>query len=409
MKRKEVKLVVFMGILYFVCQVSRADLGAALVDLIADLQLRKERISIVLTGGYISYAVGMFVNSLLADRRDPRRMICIALFGAAAAHIGIRLFPALPVIAVLWCLCSYLQSMIWPSVLKLAEANISPEHRSSAMNLVSVAQHAGSLSCYLIVPAGLSLGGWRAVMLITASACLACGFAWTFARFLKNAGRNMVKKATHLERMDPDCIVRTQLPLIVAMSCLCGMIRDGITTWAPVYYNDSFSVAPATAVLLTALLPASKILAYALNPFLSARIPSFKKMLCLLYATGIAVSALLFVAHLSGQIFAAVALMAVLLLLNGAAAIVYMIQLPLALSHTGRTASISGIADCACYIGAAISSFLFALIADHGGWGATLCSWCALCIVMFVIVAVQRRIGPEPAAAETASGNSGGK
>ena len=56
-----------------------------------------------------------------------------------------------------------------------------------------------------------------------------------------------------------------------------------------------------------------------------------------------------------------------------------------------------------------ISSFLFALIADHGGWGATLCSWCALCIVMFVIVAVQRRIGPEPAAAETASGNSGGK
>ena len=53
MKRNEIKLIALMGILYFICQISRTDLGASLVDLIADLQLRKERISLVLTGGYI--------------------------------------------------------------------------------------------------------------------------------------------------------------------------------------------------------------------------------------------------------------------------------------------------------------------------------------------------------------------
>ena len=97
-----------------------------------------------------------------------------------------------------------------------------------------------------------------------------------------------------------------------------------------------------------------------------------------------------------------VVMMAVLLLINGAAGIVYLIQLPLALSGTGRTASIAGIADCASYVGSAISSFLVAWIADRGGWGATICSWCALSILMFAIVAIQRRIGTEqmPAANE---------
>ncbi len=402
MKRNEIKLIALMGILYFICQISRTDLGASLVDLIADLQLRKERISLVLTGGYICYAAGMFVNSLLADRRNPRMMICIALFSSAAAHAGIRLFPMLSVITVLWCICSFLQSMIWPSLLKLAEANIAPEHRSSAMSLVSVAQHAGSLSCYLIVPAGLHLGGWRAVMMITTSACLACGFAWAFAEFLKNAEKNTIKNTAHPERMDSKFIFRSQLPLIVTMACLCGMIRDGITTWAPAYYNDSFAVTPTTAVLLTALLPASKILAYVLTPFLAVRVPNFKKMLCIIYGVGIMASGSLLVSHFSGRVFVVVVMMAVLLLINGAAGIVYLIQLPLALSGTGRTASIAGIADCACYVGSAISSFLFAWIADRGGWGATICSWCALSILMFAIVAIQRRIGTEqmPAANE---------
>ena len=195
MKRNEVKLVVFSSILYFVCQVSRTDLSASLVDLITDLQLSKELISIALTAGYISYACGMLVNSLLVDRRNPQLMICVALFSSAIVHIGIRLCPSLPVITVLWCISSFLQSVIWPSLMKLVEANIAPAYRASAMNLASVAQHAGALSCYLIVPVGLNLGGWRAVMMITASACLACGFACTFARFLKNAGTNTIKKS----------------------------------------------------------------------------------------------------------------------------------------------------------------------------------------------------------------------
>ena len=62
-----------------------------------------------------------------------------------------------------------------------------------------------------------------------------------------------------------------------------GMIRDGITTWAPVYYNESFAMTQTTAVLLTAMLPASKILAYVLNPILSKHIPNMRKMLCTAY------------------------------------------------------------------------------------------------------------------------------
>ena len=85
----------FSSILYFVCQVSRTDLSASLVDLITGLQLSKKLISIALPAGYISYACGMLVNSPLVDCRNPQPMICIALFSSAIVHIGIRLCPSL--------------------------------------------------------------------------------------------------------------------------------------------------------------------------------------------------------------------------------------------------------------------------------------------------------------------------
>ena len=78
MKKKHWKLVILSGILYFFCQICRTDLSACMVDLLPDLGIAKDAIGLAITAGYIAYAVGMSINSLLTDRTNPRLMICAA-------------------------------------------------------------------------------------------------------------------------------------------------------------------------------------------------------------------------------------------------------------------------------------------------------------------------------------------
>ena len=67
MKKKHWKLVILSGILYFVCQICRTDLSACMVDLLPDLGIAKDAMGLAITAGYIAYAVGMSINSLLTD------------------------------------------------------------------------------------------------------------------------------------------------------------------------------------------------------------------------------------------------------------------------------------------------------------------------------------------------------
>ena len=180
MKKKHWKLVILSGILYFVCQICRTDLSACMVDLLPDLGIAKDAMGLAITAGYIAYAVGMSINSLLTDRTNPRLMICAAMFCCAATHLGIRLLPYLPVMIVLWCINGYAQSAVWPSLVRLTADNLPAEQQESALRIVSLFQHAGSLSCFLIVPAELALGGWRMAMTVTAAACLTLGLCVVF-------------------------------------------------------------------------------------------------------------------------------------------------------------------------------------------------------------------------------------
>ena len=86
---------------------------------------------LAITAGYIAYAAGMSVNSLLTDRTNPRWMICAAMFCCAATHLGIRLLPYLPVMIVLWCINGYVQSAAWPSIVRLTADNLPAEAAGS--------------------------------------------------------------------------------------------------------------------------------------------------------------------------------------------------------------------------------------------------------------------------------------
>lgn len=394
--KKEVQLIVVLCVVYFFCQISRSDFSATFVDMIPATGFTKEQVGLAVTAGYISYAVGMFINSLVVEKGNPKFMVALAMFGCSITHLGIRLFPVLPVIITLWTINGYLQSMIWPCVMKLFNLNLTKETRVRAMSIVSLAQHAGSLSCYLIVPLGLAIGGWRCVMLMTSSALLALGFAWVFMKFVANATEEEAAiEKPEACKLNFSFFVKTNLITFLFLGVLIGMVRDGITTWAPVYYTESFSVTAVQATLLAALIPASKILAYGVGPTISKKFPDMRKSLTICYCCALACTCGLFVAHQAGAIFLAVVLMAALLCFNGSAGIMYVIVLPVRYSVTGRSVSVGGFVDCAFYVGASLAAYIFAWISKVGGWSSVIIAWGACCLLALLIVRMQKNLLPK--------------
>ena len=317
MKKKHWKLVILSGILYFFCQICRTDLSACMVDLLPDLGIAKDAMGLAITAGYIAYAVGMSINSLLTDRTNPRLMICAAMFCCAATHLGIRLLPYLPVMIVLWCVNGYAQSAVWPSIVRLTADNLPAEQQESALRIVSLFQHAGSLSCFLIVPAELALGGWRMAMTVTAAACLTLGLVWALMRELCTAPQTAQTQKNQAAKLNWQFFRRGRLFYFMGVACLTGMIRDGLTSWAPVYFSEEFSLNATLSLILSAVLPAAKILALAVHPAVQKKVPKTRMQLIVFYAGCAAAACIVLLANLAGWTLAAAGFMAVMLLPDG--------------------------------------------------------------------------------------------
>ena len=397
MKKKHWKLVILSGILYFFCQICRTDLSACMVDLLPDLGIAKDAIGLAITAGYIAYAVGMSINSLLTDRTNPRLMICAAMFCCAATHLGIRLLPYLPVMIVLWCINGYAQSAVWPSIVRLTADNLPAEQQESALRIVSLFQHAGSLSCFLIVPAELALGGWRTAMSVTAAACLTLGLVWALMRELCTAPQTAQTQKNQAAKLNWQFFRRGRLFYFMGVACLTGMIRDGLTSWAPVYFSEEFSLNATLSLILSAVLPAAKILALAVHPAVQKKVPKTRTQLIVFYVGCAAAACIVLLANFAGWTLAAAGFMAVMLCLMVCTDLSFTISIPIQFGSVGRSATVSGILDCMLYLGAAISSYLFALLAQWGGWTATIVSWIVIPLIAIGILLSRKNLEPETA------------
>lgn len=395
MKRNHRDLVILSGVLYFVCQICRTDLSTCMVDLLPDLGIAKDAMGLAITAGYIAYAVGMSVNSLLTDRTNPRLMICVSMFCCAASHMGIRLMPRLPVIIVLWCVNGYAQSAVWPSLVRLMSDNLPVEKQERVLSVISLCQHAGSLSCYLIVPAELAIGGWRAAMTITSAACLTLGFIWLLMRSLRTGAATSEKSENRAVKLNMRFFLKGKLFCFMSIACLTGMIRDGLTSWAPVYFSEEFSLSATLSLVLSAILPAAKILAFAVHPMICRRLSGTKQQLIVFYAGCAAAAGVVLLANTAGWTLGAAGFMAVMLCLMVCTDISFTISLPIQFGPVGRSATVSGILDCMLYVGAAISSYLFAFIAQWGGWNATILCWIAIPVIAVVFLLLQKNLKPE--------------
>ena len=169
------------------------------------------------------------------------------------------------------------------------------------------------------------------------------------------------------------------IPIFITIA-LQGILRDGIQTWLPSLANERFGLSESSSVLSTAVLPVLSVTSVFISNAIYHKIKNEIKTAAIMF--GIAFAATLPMA-LGLKIPALITIVFAAMISGCMHGVNHMLisLIPKNFSRFGMVSTFSGILNAFTYIGASISSYGFALVADRIGWNAVLISWSVIALL----------------------------
>ena len=295
-------------LVYFMSYLTRMNYAACLAEIQDSLSLSKSIVSLPVTGSFLTYGIGQLLCGFLGDRFSPRKMIAAGLAATCACNLLVGLFPDIRLIIPVWCLNGLFQSMLWPPLVRIMAETLDEKQYQKCCVQVSMASSVGTVFVYLFVPLCIRFASWRTAFLFPALAGALTAFVWfTGIGRLQTEGRNAIH-AIHVEAAEQSSVRLTtllfQAALLPAMLAIVlhGILRDGITTWMPVYISETFGLSNSVSILTAAVLPVFSILSIYLASALLEHIHNEFSASALLFGMAAACSALLVFLYQHGPV-----------------------------------------------------------------------------------------------------------
>lgn len=397
------KIAYFLAAVYFTSYCMRVNLAVMLVKICNEMQVEKSALAIVITGLTVAYGTGQVISGFLGDRFQPKHIIPAGLALAVACNVGIFFASTVPAMTVIWSINGFAHALLWPPIVRLMSTHLSATDYSFAAVRVNQGSSIATVSLYLFCPLLLGVMPWRAIMLL----CAAWGAVMVVLWFVLYP--HVFKKEVVLEQKEttPAPIVKKQtapiplyifgaISLIMPGIMLQGMLRDGVTNWMPSFLLETFGLSEENSIVSTVILAIFTMISYSAFSALQKRF--FKnEVACAatIFAGSAIVCALLFAVN---KFFPSAALIPSLVLMALTVAAMHGINLmlisivPRRFAVFGKVSTYSGILNASTYVGAALSTYGFAALAERFDWNFTILTWIAISFVGAVVCFFGARI-----------------
>lgn len=372
MSKVSVRRLVFLCIItYFISYITRTNYGAIVAEMVADTGYPKSLLSIALTGSFITYGAGQIISGLFGDRVQPRYLVAGGLAVTTLMNAIIPLCSSPLLMAAVWCVNGFAQAFMWPPIIKLLATCLEQDDYDRNCLKVSWGGNAGTIAIYLFAPLLILWAGWKSVF-FAAALCGVLGLLlwWKLCPAISLAPRESKERGNRTAGLFSPLII-----LIMVAIVLQGSLRDGVTTWMPSFVAETFRMDEEVAILTGVILPIFSILSLWLAGLVYRKaIHNPLTCTCAIFGTGTLAALLLMLFY--GK-FAALSVICTALLagcMHGANLILVCFLPPL-LAKNGNVSTVSGVLNACTYVGSALSTFAFPLVAENAGWGVTLQVW----------------------------------
>lgn len=368
---------------YFVSYLTRLDYAACMVEIQDALQVGKNVAGLPVTACFLSYGAGQVIFGFLGDRIRPQRMIFAGLFGSAVCNILVVLLPQVEVIIVLWCINGVFQSMLWPPLVRIMAENLDETWYRKGCVRVSLSSSAATIALYLLAPLGIRISGWKSVFCLAAAGGIMASFIW----YGSTRGLGSRSKSKDSEKADCHEGPKTAptagkgfgipvllMALILSAIVLHGTLKDGITTWMPVYMTDMFGMSSSQSILSASVLPVCSVLSTLLSSALLYRLKNEVLTAALLFGAGTMAAIVMLPAYDKYPAVCVIMMMVITGCMYGVN-LMLISRVPGHFAAYGKVSAVSGVLNAATYVGSALSTYVFGAVAEKAGWMPVVVIW----------------------------------
>ncbi len=268
-----------------------------------------------------------------------------------------------------------------------------------------MASSAATIAIYILTPVCIQLSGWQSVFYLLAALGLAAAAIWlanirkltpgTPVQEGKAASDSMenpasgtvagsspetASKAASADKKPLFLRLLADAPLaaILIAIVLQGILRDGITTWMPVYMSETFGMSNASSILSAAALPLFSVFSVLLSCLLLGFLKSEVRTAAYLFLAGAFAGAVMLTAF---DVMPVVCIAMMTLITGCAHGINLMLisRVPGHFTRYGKVSSVSGILNSATYVGSSLSTYGFGAVAEATGWMPVVAIWIGVC------------------------------
>lgn len=384
-KREVNALAMLCALVYFISYVSRINLAAVMVEMVASGFSPRETAALALTVCSVTYGAGQLISGYLGDKYKPQNIIFTGFLLTGSVNTLVGLLPVSGPLVVLWGINGFAQALMWPPLVKVLVTHMTTDDYAASSVKVSYGGNIGSVVVYLAAPLIISLFSFRGVFLISGGLALAMALVWKLVYDKKYAHRvssNSVQpgKAVAAPTARFTGGVIALLITVMLTVVLQGALRDGVASWVPTYISDVFQLGSSVSILTGAVLPVFSILSIAAANLLYRKLIKNEMLCAAVIFTAGCVSAALLAAFSGSNPLLSVLFLALLSGSMHGVNLMLTCMVPPHFAKFGRTALVSGALNSCTYVGAALSTYGIALFTERFGWSGTILLWVGIAL-----------------------------
>lgn len=372
-KKMASKLIFLFAFTYFISYITRINYGAVISEMVTDTGLSKSALSWALTGAFITYGAGQLISGYFGDRIQPKKLVTSGLCTTVLMNILIPFCSNTVQMSILWCINGFAQAFMWPPIVKLMTATLSPSDYARGCVKVSWGSSFGTIFIYLAAPVMIMLSGWKSVFFLCACGGIVGILLWhKNCPTIEMAPKNIDASE---KKISGEKMVTPLMLFIMLAIVLQGILRDGVTTWMPSYISETYNLRNEISILTGILLPLFGMGCYQVASYLYAK-KLKNPLMCsgAIFGGGAVAALLLFLLSNANAAFSVILSALLSACMHGVNLVLICIVPPL-LAKKGKESTVSGLLNCCTYVGSAISSYIIPLWAENAGWTSTILMW----------------------------------
>ncbi len=368
-------------------------------------------IGLVTSSLFWCYAFGQLINGRLGAYFGYKKFMMVGVVGSAALNVAISFQHSIPIIAILWGLNGFCQSMVWANGLGVLNNWWPKDKRGFASGLTTAFSGMAQVVTYLTISWCLELNpewGWRAGFRypMIPMVLMLIAFAFLFKTKPEDIGlppfreddseieEKEAKAAEDISKkgyLYPYKFLFSQPKVIIfcVISAIAGVGRYGLLTWVPTYFTETMNLSIKEGIFASITLPLGQAFAMFLFPVITDKVFKGKREPMLIIASILTFCGMMIFPFIKTQ-GAASAMLFVLAVSGMVTGVIWAI----AGDMGGRSLSstVVGVLDWAVYMGAAIQASVFGFVKESFGWPAIFITIGCLYIIMLALTLVARKM-----------------